>query len=182
MAIAAASLARGHSVDLVLGTAEVPPPPGVRVVRVTTCAEMLVACLDLHPACDAVIGAAAVADFRPAAGTSGKRRREDGPWSLALVPNPDILAELGRRKGRRVHAGFALQVEDREAAIERARAKLAAKALDWIVLNGPGALGGDEGAYILIGRSAPPLDLGRLSKATLAAALLEAIENSLKIA
>ena len=181
MAIARAALERGHEVDLVLGPVEVPAPPGARVTAVTTCAEMLEACRRLHPACHAVIGAAAVGDFRPQAPGAFKRRREDGAWSLDLVPNPDILADLGRRKGQRVHAGFALQCEEDEAtALHRAGEKLLAKNLDWIVLNGPASLGSEEGAYVLLGRTGLPEALGRLSKSALAARLLEAIGNSLK--
>jgi phosphopantothenoylcysteine decarboxylase/phosphopantothenate--cysteine ligase len=181
IAIAREAIERGHEVDLVLGPVEVPPPAGARVIAVTTCAEMLAACLRIHPACDAVIGAAAVADFRPAAPQSGKRRRDGGAWSLALVPNPDILRELARGKGSRVHVGFALQCEDDPAtALDRAREKLAEKDLDWIVLNGPIALGGEVGSYALIGRSEPPRDLGRLSKGALAAVLFDTVEKSLK--
>ena len=180
MAIAAEAVARGHSVDLVLGPVEAAlPPPGAGVRRVITCAEMLAACRELHPGCDAVIGAAAVCDFRPRAPETSKRARA-GAWTLELVPNPDILAELGRTKGGRIHAGFALETAAGAEAMDRARAKLASKALDWIVLNGPEALGAETGRYVLIGRQVPPQDLGLLPKEELARRLLAAVENSLK--
>src|SRR5574341_2473011 len=76
LAIAEEALARGHEVDLILGPAGLPPPPGARVVAVSTCAEMLEASRRLHPRSDAVVAAAAVCDFRPSAPTERKRRRE----------------------------------------------------------------------------------------------------------
>jgi phosphopantothenoylcysteine decarboxylase/phosphopantothenate--cysteine ligase len=181
LAIAEEALARGHQVDLVLGPIELPPPAQAHVVPVTSCAEMLAACLRLHPLCQAVIGAAAVSDFRPAAPLDVKRGREDGAWKLELVPNPDILAELGEKKGARVHVGFALQLEAETArALEKAREKLRSKHLDWIVANGLDALGGEEGTYFLLGRSGPPEELGRIGKRALSRRLIEAVENSLK--
>jgi phosphopantothenoylcysteine synthetase/decarboxylase len=62
----------------------------------------------------------------------------------------------------------------------KAREKLRSKNLDWIVLNSPRALGGEEGSYILLGQSAHPEHLGRITKRKLASLLLEKIENSLK--
>jgi phosphopantothenoylcysteine decarboxylase / phosphopantothenate---cysteine ligase len=180
IALAAEALRRGHEVDLVLGPVEVHPPPGARVVPAVTCADMLAACRALHPACRAVIGAAAVCDFRPRELLPAKRTRDSGAWALDLVPNPDILSDLGRSKGSRIHAGFALETGAGAEAVGRAREKLERKNLDWIVLNGPEALGREEAAYILLGRGRPPLDLGRLPKTDLAHRLLEEIENSLK--
>jgi len=180
IAMAREAIQRGHQVDLVLGPLELPPPEGARVVSVTTCAEMLRACLELHPHCQVVIGTAAVSDFRPARLQESKRHRGEGGWKIDLVPNPDILAELGVRKESRVHAGFALECDEEERALVKAREKLRSKNLDWIVLNSPGALGGEEGCYIILGQSAPPEHLGQITKRKLAGLLLEKIENSLK--
>jgi phosphopantothenoylcysteine decarboxylase/phosphopantothenate--cysteine ligase len=182
LAIAGEALARGHTVDLVLGPVELAPPQGARVVPVITCAEMLAACLDLHGSAEAVVGAAAVCDFRPAASSARKRRREAGAWNLELVANPDILRELGARKGSRVHAGFALETGEAAESLRRARRKLEEKGLDWIVVNSPEALGGEGGSYHLLGRSGPPESLGALSKRDLARRLIQAVENSLKAA
>jgi len=178
--LAEEALRRGHRVDLVLGPVGLAPPAGARVIPVVTCAEMLAACREAHPRSDAVIGAAAVCDFRPRAASTEKRRR-GAPWLLELVPNPDILEDLGKRKGPRVHAGFALETESEpDAAIAHAREKLEKKRLDWVVINSPEALGGEEGFYLLLGREGPARNLGRLRKSELASALLEAVENSLK--
>ncbi len=180
-ALAEEAIRRGHEVDLVLGPAEVPPPSGARVFRVLTCAEMLDACRRLHGDCDALIGAAAVADFRPAHPLFGKKDRGESPWTIELVPNPDILAELRPLKGRRIHAGFALEaVEGLDEALPRARMKLEKKGLDWIVVNTPGALGGESGAYLVLGSAGPPIRWDEISKRELARRLLDLIEKSLK--
>ncbi len=173
-AIASEALSRGLEVDIVTGPVEHQPPDGARVWRVVTASEMLERCRELHAECDLLIGAAAVCDFRPADGSlSSKRSRGDDPWTIELVPNPDILAELGRSKGDRVHAGFALETVTGEAAIERARDKLRRKRLDWIVLNPAPTIGAGGGDFHLIGPSGEAEALGQLTKAALAAALLD---------
>jgi len=180
LVLAEEALRRGHRVDLVLGPVGLAPPAGARVIPVVTCADMLAACREAHPHCDAVIGAAAVCDFRPREASVEKRRRGAGPWLLELVPNPDILEDLGERKGPRVHAGFALETDSVGPGLAHAREKLEKKRLDWIVVNTPEALGGEEGCYLLLGREGPPRNLGKLRKSELASALLDAVENSLK--
>lgn len=182
LAIASRALARGHQVDLVLGPVEAAPPAGARVARVVTCAEMLEAARRLHPSSAVVIGAAAVCDFRPLSPQASKRSRRDGAFTLELAPNPDILAELARAKGARVHAGFALETGSPEEALARARKKLLEKELDWIVLNSPEAMEAEAASYLLLDREGRPRDLGRIPKGELAAILIEEIEKSLKSA
>jgi phosphopantothenoylcysteine decarboxylase/phosphopantothenate--cysteine ligase len=94
--------------------------------------EMLDASLDLLPHVDGVIAVAAVADFRPATRLPGKLHRTGEPIHLELVPNPDILAELCRRKMHRWAVGFAVESDD---LLQRAQAKLTAKRCDAIVVN-----------------------------------------------
>jgi phosphopantothenoylcysteine decarboxylase/phosphopantothenate--cysteine ligase len=175
-ALAAEALARGWDVDLVHGPLEVAVPAGALPYPVATAGEMLDACRKLHPDSLAVIGAAAVSDFRPRDASLTKRKRGDGAWLLELVPTDDILATLGREKGGRVHAGFALEVEDAEANALR---KLAEKNLDWLVLNGPEAIGAAGSRFVLLGKDGTRKDLGILTKTELASALLDAIESSL---
>ncbi len=129
---------RGARVSLVLGPGTVEPPPGVEVVRVTTAEEMRAAVLERFEEADAVVMAAAVADFRPERAARGKLKKEAGPPEVRLVPTPDILRELGARKGGRVLVGFAAETEDLEAA---GRAKLEAKGLDLVVVNEVGRAG-----------------------------------------
>jgi phosphopantothenoylcysteine decarboxylase/phosphopantothenate--cysteine ligase len=131
-ALAEAAVARGWNVTLVSGPVAIQSPPGVTVRLVTSALDMLEACLSLLPHVDGVIAVAAVADYRPASRLPGKLHRTASPLQLQLVPNPDILAELCRRKMHRWAVGFAVESDD---LLRRAQAKLAAKQCDAIVLN-----------------------------------------------
>ncbi len=174
LALAEEALARGYAVDLVHGPMEVVPPAGAHAVSVTTAAEMLAACRELHPSSTLFIGAAAVSDFRPRELSTHKRKRDDSAWVLELVPTLDILAILGREKGPRVHAGFALETED---LVGNALRKLRAKRLDWIVANSPEAIGTTSGHYVLLGADGTQHDLGQATKRELARALFNAVEG-----
>ena len=132
-ALAEAAAARGASVLLVSGPVALAAPLGVEVVRVETAREMRAAVLDA--AADAVFMAAAVADYAPEPAPA-KIKKGGGTLTLSLAPGPDILAELGERKGRGAGGpllvGFAAETED---LLARAEAKLVAKNLDFIVAN-----------------------------------------------
>lgn len=177
VAIARAARDAGWHVDLVHGPLEVPVPDGITPHQVTAADEMLHTCLDLHRQCDILVGAAAVSDYRPREPLGRKRKRSLGEksWSLELVPTVDILATLARTKGAKIHAGFALETED---GLAGGRRKLEAKNLDWLVVNGPEAIGADGASYLLIGRSGELLDLGALSKAELASRLVETLATA----
>lgn len=171
-ALAAEVLARGWGLDVVHGPLEVPLPPGAALHPVRTADEMLRECLRLHPSCDVVIGAAAVSDYRPSKFLRSKRKRIQSRWILELVPTPDVLAELGKLKGRRIHVGFALESED---LLENSTRKLQEKNLDLIVANSPEAIGAHEGRYHLLLRDGSVRDLGRLAKTELARVVIDEI-------
>ncbi|HXH05560.1 MAG TPA: bifunctional phosphopantothenoylcysteine decarboxylase/phosphopantothenate--cysteine ligase CoaBC [Vicinamibacterales bacterium] len=135
-AVAEEGVRRGARVVLVAGPTALEPPPGAEVVRVRSAAEMRAAILARAEGADAVVMAAAVADYTPAGGAAAaKLPRSTEPLTLTLVPTPDILGELaGRRAGAElpVLVGFAAEAGPPEA---RARRKLAAKRVDLIVAN-----------------------------------------------
>jgi phosphopantothenoylcysteine decarboxylase/phosphopantothenate--cysteine ligase len=139
-------------VTFVTGPASVPPPAGVEVVRVETAAEMLDAVRRALPA-DAVVMAAAVADWRVVSAAGQKLKKGASAPSLELAQNPDILATVaGLGEGRpRLVVGFAAETE---SVLEHARAKRLRKGCDWIVANdvspGTGIMGGSENAVTLI--------------------------------
>jgi phosphopantothenoylcysteine decarboxylase/phosphopantothenate--cysteine ligase len=131
-AIAAEAAGRGAEVTLVT-TVELEPPPGARVIRVETAAEMAEAVLEAARGCDAVVMAAAVADFRPKKALPAKQKKDEGPPDIVLEPTTDILAELGREKRRdQVLVGFAAETGP---AAGEARRKLRKKGADVMVAN-----------------------------------------------
>jgi phosphopantothenoylcysteine decarboxylase/phosphopantothenate--cysteine ligase len=144
VAIAAEAVARGADVRLILGPGTVPPPPNLTPIMVDTAEEMRDAVMAEAVGADAIVMAAAVADFRPKAPATDKLKKEMGAPELALEPTPDILAELGeaRRPGQ-VLVGFAAETHDVEAA---GRGKLTRKHLDLLVANEVGRSGTGFGA------------------------------------
>ena len=154
-AIAAALERLGAAVTLVSGPVALPDPPGVAVVKVETAVEMKEACFAALPA-DVAVCAAAVADWRVAEQAQEKRKKVEGapPPTLALTPNPDILAGLAAAGGRRPRlvVGFAAETEN---LIGHAQAKLARKGCDLIVANdvspAAGTFGGDSNTVHLVG-------------------------------
>ncbi len=178
-AVAAAAARRGATVDLVTA-AHLPPLPGVRVHPVETALQMRTAVRDAAAAADVVVGAAAVADFRPADYSAHKVKKADAPSALRLERNPDILAELGADKGDRVLVGFAAETEDEEA---HGRDKLRRKNLDLVVVNRvdrPGeGFAWDTNAAVLLGRDGSRTEVALTSKAALAEVVCDRVERLL---
>jgi phosphopantothenoylcysteine decarboxylase/phosphopantothenate--cysteine ligase len=137
-AVAAEAFSRGADVTLVVGPGTVEPPEGPAVVRVTTAEEMRDGVLAAVADADALVMAAAVADFRPADPSSAKLKKEEGAPRVELVPTPDILAELGTARGDLVLVGFAAETQDVEAA---GREKLRRKGVDLLIANEVGREG-----------------------------------------
>ena len=131
-ALARAGLRRGAEVLLISGPTDIEPPAGVRLISITTAAEMRHAVLEEFPGSTAVIMAAAVTDYRPVDFVNKKIKRGKGPIELRLEPNPDILKEIGARKNGKMLVGFAAETEE---LIANAEKKLKEKNLDIIVAN-----------------------------------------------
>ncbi|MDF2141551.1 bifunctional phosphopantothenoylcysteine decarboxylase/phosphopantothenate--cysteine ligase CoaBC [Paenirhodobacter sp. CAU 1674] len=153
-ALAAALRDLGADVSFITGPATVPPPAGVRVIRVETARQMLAAVQAALPA-DAAVFAAAVADWR-VANAADKKMKKDGTGSLPALEfaeNPDILATVSQMKAGRpgLVVGFAAETHEVEA---HATAKRARKGCDWIVANdvspATGIMGGSENAVTVI--------------------------------
>jgi phosphopantothenoylcysteine decarboxylase/phosphopantothenate--cysteine ligase len=174
-AIAAAAIARGAEVTLVAGP-ETPGVAGARRVDFETAAELERTLGDLAPRADAVVMAAAVADFRPRAPVAGKlsRRSAGSEISLALEAVPDLLAGLARaRRGARPYlVGFAAETVSGDALAERAGAKLREKRCDAIVANDVSAqgigFGADENEVTLLFGDGARHALPRASKRAIA--------------
>jgi phosphopantothenoylcysteine decarboxylase / phosphopantothenate---cysteine ligase len=175
-AIASAAAQQGAVVVLIAAPTELATPPGVRRVDVVSARDMDAA-VRLHERdVDAVIMAAAVADFRPDGALSTKWRRTDGPPELRLVANPDILAGVVARRGTGhapIVVGFAAQTGELES---EARAKLTDKGVDLLVANdvsrpGVGFESADN-AVLILHREGGRRDVPRTSKAAVAEILL----------
>jgi len=132
-ALARAALLMGAEVTVVTGPTSVPLPLRATVIRVHTALEMLDAAIKLAATADWIIGAAAVADFRPARRVPGKIRREDAPNTIDLVENPDVIGSLAKqaKPGTRV-VGFAAEPT---SDTETAKQKIARKGLWAIAMN-----------------------------------------------
>ncbi len=131
-AMAEAAVRRGARVILVSGPVALTPPAEAEFVPVRTAEEMRRAVLERVREASVVIGAAAVADFRPVVRQTNKIKRGTGRLTLELEPTPDILADAAREKGGRIVVGFAAETDH---MAEHAREKLAAKRVDLIVAN-----------------------------------------------
>jgi len=131
-ALARVAARRGHDVTLVSGPVALRPPARVAFVPVTTAAEMLAAVKRYLSRCDALIMAAAVADWRPRQVSPQKLKKTAMPRVLSLEPTPDILKTLRSKKGRRIFIGFAAETE---RLLAETRRKLKDKKLDLIVAN-----------------------------------------------
>jgi phosphopantothenoylcysteine decarboxylase/phosphopantothenate--cysteine ligase len=176
-ALAAQAVRRGAQVTLVTGPTHLAPPAGVRVIPVQTALEMREAVLQAAEGATVVIKAAAVADYRPIAVATEKIRSQQTGLSLRLEPTPDILQELGARKGGRFLVGFAAETRDLR---ERARAKLVAKGVDLVVANDVSRadIGFDapDNEVVLLDRWGGIVELPRRPKAEVADRILDRVQ------
>jgi phosphopantothenoylcysteine decarboxylase/phosphopantothenate--cysteine ligase len=159
-----------------------PTPAGAERIEVESAAEMRDAVLEHLEAATLVVKAAAVADFRPAAPSERKLKKEDLPdgagLTLELERTPDILAEVCRRKGSRVVVGFAAESHD---VVDAARRKLARKGCDLLVANDVSRAGSgfdsDDNAVVFVWPGGEIEELPALPKAEVAAQLLDRVEK-----
>jgi phosphopantothenoylcysteine decarboxylase/phosphopantothenate--cysteine ligase len=182
-AIAQEASRRGAHVVLVSGPTKLDPPPGVQIERVRSAMEMSRAMTQHASGADAVVMAAAVADYMPEDGAAGETiAKQDGPLTMRLVRTPDILAELGRARGSSsspVLIGFAAETGDPRP---RARKKLASKQVDLIVANdvsrADAGFDSDTNAAFLIAGDGE-VELPLMLKSELAGRILDRLEHLL---
>jgi phosphopantothenoylcysteine decarboxylase/phosphopantothenate--cysteine ligase len=200
VAIAEAARDRGARVTLVAAMLTVPPPDGVEVVRAETAAAMrtalhgLLLTADGRPGFDALVMAAAVADFRPSAPADRKLSRTDAGLTLELVANPDLLAEIGRLvrgldesgapsrpllQPPPVLVGFAAET----GSLERAAEKLAKKRVDLLVANDVAEAGSGFGSstnrVTILAADGPEQALPLLPKREVAERILDRVVTAL---
>ena len=180
-AIAAETARRGARTVLVSGPVALATPPGVERVEVETALEMEAAVRERAGACDLVVMAAAVADFRPRERAATKIRKSAGAPRLDLVANPDILSRLPDWAPAALRVGFAAETGNADDA---ARQKLAEKDAHLLIANDVSrpeiGFGADDNEVTVHRRGAPPLLLGRRPKSALARDLVDLFAAELR--
>ncbi|HVE63055.1 MAG TPA: bifunctional phosphopantothenoylcysteine decarboxylase/phosphopantothenate--cysteine ligase CoaBC [Mycobacteriales bacterium] len=178
-ALARAAVARGADVTVVAANVELVDPAGVKVVRVVSAEDLHFAMHEAAPSADVIVMAAAVADFRPASGAAESKisKTEAPPEPIALVTNPDILAELsaGRAGPHQVIVGFAAETG---GSIDHGLAKLTRKGCDLLVVNQVGdGLGFEveDNEVIILGADGSRVDVPLSSKIHVAHAVWDAV-------
>ena len=175
MGFALAEAARdcGARVILIKAATTEPPPHGIPIVPATTAAEMLVTVNEYSAQADALIMAAAVADYRPETSRSQKAKRTGEPLTLTLVENEDILAQVPHTL---VKVGFAAETEN---VLKNAALKLDRKNSDLIVANDvsqpDSGFGADTNQVVILSKDNPPESLPVLPKSEVAAVILERV-------
>lgn len=174
-ALAAAARARGARVTYIAGPGAA-PAPGTTTISVTTALEMQAAVAEATRAADALIMAAAVADYRPRQAQTHKIKKSGDSLTIELVRNPDIVGELDRPG--LVKIGFAAETDD---LLANARAKLIAKGLDLIAANDAVAsIGADDSAVTLLAGDGSVTPLPAQPKTTTARAIVERLVTLLR--
>lgn len=180
------ALARGAQVTAVVGTVEVAAPSGARVIEATSAARMHAVMRDEQGSADAIVMAAAVADFRPDAASATKIKKSDDhePEPIRLVRNPDILADLvAHRPDGQVIVGFAAETATSEdELLALARAKVARKGCDLLVVNDVGGervFGRDDTAVRVMSTGGQVLAEASGAKADAADAVLDEVAKML---
>lgn len=179
-AVAEALSEAGAETTLVSAPNELPTPPGVRRINIMTAQEMHAAVMDEFARMDIVVKAAAVADYRPAVSAEQKIKKDGSSLTLELVPNPDILAECGKKKENQFLVGFAAETEK---LYEHAQAKMQRKHVDMLVANDvtqPGAgFGSPTNIVSLLFPDGKKIDLPQMNKLDVARRLVQEIAERL---
>ena len=186
-ALARAAVSRGAEVTLVAANVSLPDPAGAKVVHVETTAQLRDAVLAAAPTADAVVMAAAPADYRPRSVSDTKMKKADDGTApaLDLEQNPDILAEISRDRARpgSVIVGFAAETGDATASqLDLARTKLARKGCDLLVVNdvsGGKVFGSPENEAIVLDTAGEATHVPRGAKSVLAHAIWDRVSARL---
>jgi len=187
-ALARAAVARGAEVTLVAANVTLPDPAGLKVVRVETTAQLRDEVLAAATAADAVVMAAAPADFAPTSRSEAKiKKADDGSApTIELTQNPDILHELSSHRTRpgQVVVGFAAETGDATGSVlELGRAKLARKGCDLLVVNdvsGGAVFGSAENEAVILAADGGSRDVPRGSKTAVAHAIWDEVAARLQ--
>ncbi|MDD4048499.1 MAG: bifunctional phosphopantothenoylcysteine decarboxylase/phosphopantothenate--cysteine ligase CoaBC, partial [Clostridia bacterium] len=179
-AIAKQAYLLGADVTLISGPTEIKKFPGIELIKVETAREMYEAVFSKGENCQVIIKAAAVADYRPKKESAAKIKKQSVDLNIELTRNPDILAELGKNKGKKILVGFAAETEN---MLDYALEKVHNKNLDFIVANdvtreGAG-FGEDTNIVTIIFPNGTKKELGKLDKVDVAKEILKEVVSEL---
>ena len=186
-ALARTAAARGAEVTLIAANVSLTSPAGVKVIEVSTTAELRDAVLTATTTADAVVMAAAPADFRPTqmSGNKIKKAADGSAPSIGLVQNPDILHEISHQRASpgQVIVGFAAETGDGTGSVRAlAQAKLVRKGCDLLVVNdvsGGAVFGSPENEAVILDAEGGAIDVARGTKAALAHAIWDQVAHRL---
>jgi phosphopantothenoylcysteine decarboxylase/phosphopantothenate--cysteine ligase len=168
------AIARGARVILVSGPVNLAPPAGGELVSVQTAREMREAVMGHLDKATIIIKAAAVADYHVANPPKHKVKKTAARLSLDLEPTPDILAEIGKKKGDRLLVGFAAETDN---LVEEARRKLETKNCDMVVANlvssADSGFDSDQNEVVLVTRTGEAIPVSRAPKREIARRILD---------
>ncbi|MCP2519737.1 bifunctional phosphopantothenoylcysteine decarboxylase/phosphopantothenate--cysteine ligase CoaBC [Candidatus Aminicenantes bacterium AC-708-M15] len=178
--LAREALWRGGEVILISGPTFLQPPNKAQVIKVNSALEMREQVIKNYKAADIVIMCAAVADYRPSKTYKTKIKKEDEKINIELIRNPDILEELGRKKGDKLLIGFAAETGN---FIENAKKKMKKKNLDLVIVNDVSkeniGFGSDYNQVILIDKKGEIEKTKILSKVEISKIIFDKIEKLL---
>lgn len=174
--IARAAIEAGWNVDLVAGPVALEEPNGAILYPIMTAEEMFHQVDALFDACDILIMAAAVCDFRPIIRHTHKEKKCDASTSIEFERTVDILKIMSERKAHQTVVGFSAETRD---VVSHAKEKLVSKKLDYIVANEVGKLGSgfasDMNEVVLIAADGGSVNLGPSTKSTIAEELIQLV-------
>lgn len=172
---------RGAEVTLISGPSSLPVPRGVKFIPISSAVEMRNAVMENLEVSTVIVKAAAVADYRPAAYSNAKIKKQDGPLTISLERNPDIISEVGKKKGERIIVGFAMESEN---LIENAKTKMLEKNMDLIIANDLTKEGAgfqtDTNIVNILSRDGRIEELPLMDKAEVADRILDRVKSLLK--
>jgi len=181
-ALVRTAVSRGAEVTLVAANTDLPDPAGAKVIRVRSAIELRAELLTAAPEADAVVMAAAVADFRPAVRSTEKLKKTGAPPDpIALTENPDVLRDLvaARQRPGQLIVGFGAETGD---VLANGRAKLARKGCDLLVVNQVGdglAFGTADNEVVVLGADGTEVSLPRGPKEQIADGIWDLISTRL---
>ncbi|MBU1766893.1 MAG: bifunctional 4'-phosphopantothenoylcysteine decarboxylase/phosphopantothenoylcysteine synthetase, partial [Candidatus Omnitrophica bacterium] len=177
-ALAQAAKIRGADVKLISAPTLLSQPGGIEIINVVTARQMRDKVIENLASTDVLIMASAIGDFKPKTFTKQKRKRAEGSWDIKLVPNSDILLEVGKIKKNKITVGFSIETENQ---IDVAKEKLKTKNLDLIVANDiimkNSGFCSDTNKAVFIDKNGKIEKMPLLSKIELADKILDKIQN-----